>query len=340
MDLNLEDLTSLIENALEASKGDYENYNYIISAIVYSLPMRLTRDKYFNTIKTALIRNLENLNKSEVEDRVNYYKRQWDSSLQYGYGIHFGYYFAEIERFKKKKFNEKSLEELNEISEELKVLTGDLNELYNFVLILGLTYNMIISILLSEETAFSADLEELWGKWKKAIDSNNDDTTNKFLELNKKAIQESEKTIVSSLSEFEELNKEALRREDFDESQLNTIFFHTKKILTYYNDYNLSNLDLLLSNDKEETSPFYLDQSINSLIQYMSRTMVEMPNLERKVRMKKLLSLVELPFRNIEEFKDYIKYSLDKRNTPEGEIKIITNYIVNFLSSIKDMDKN
>lgn len=339
MVLSTKELITLIEKALEVSKKDYEKYNYIISNIVYALPMRFTKDKYFNIIKRALTRNLEGLSKLEIEDRLIYYKRQWDSSLQYGYGVYFNYYFTEIEKLKKIDFKKKSLEELKEISESLIPLRKDLNELYNFILILGLTYNMIISIMLNEEIGLPAELEETSKLWEESIDSNDEKKISEFLILSESKIEENEKEIMSSLSEFEELNKEALRREDFEESELNHIFLYTRKILTYYNDYNLSNLDLLFSTDDEEVSSFYLEQAINSLTQYMSRTMPKMSNIERKVRMKKVLSLVELPFANIIEFKDYIKYSLDKRNSSQGEIEIITNNIVNFLSNLSNMDK-
>src|SRR5699024_10137734 len=88
-EISIEKIIVSIQQRLELSKEDYRSYNYIISEIVYSLPMRLTKDKYFNIIKDSLIRNLSNISKSKVEDKINYYKRQWDSSLQYGYGINF-----------------------------------------------------------------------------------------------------------------------------------------------------------------------------------------------------------------------------------------------------------
>lgn len=334
--VNIEEIVKFIEKNLEESKNNYGRYNYIISEVVYSLPMRVTKEKYFNIIKRSLTRNLDNSNKYEVEDKINYYKRHWDSSLQYGYGVSFDYYFTRIEKLKKTKLKEKDLEELDEIVTELILLTKEINELYNFVLILGLTYNMIISIYLSEKIKPSMKVEEIWKEWKNVIEANDKDFINEFLEKNTRRIESNEKNIVAFLSEFEELNREALGREDFEEEELNDIFLYTKNILTYYNDYNLSDLDLLFSNNGKIASSFYLEQSINSLITYISRSMSKMSNIERKTRMRKILSLVELPFDNINQFKEYIRYSLDKRNNSQEKIKFTTDYIVYFLSNMKE----
>lgn len=334
--VNIEQIIELIDKKLELSKKDYNKYTYIVSQIVYLLPMRFTKDKYFNIIKGSLTRNLNKISKSQVEDKINYYKRQWDSSLQYGYGINFGYYFTKIEKLKKIKFKEKTLEELDEIVKEVMTLTKEINELYNFILILGLTYNMIISIYLSREISISGELEEIWEKWKTTIEENDKKLTDQFLKTNKKEIEENEKKTVEFLSEFEELNIEAIKREGLIDEELNHIFLNTKKILTYYNDYNLSDLDLLLSNNGEIVPSYYLEQYIDSLIKYMTRSMSKMSNMERKIRMRKVLSLVELPFKNIREFRDYIKYSLDRKNTSEEEINFIVDYIIHFFSNMEN----
>lgn len=334
-EISIEKIIVSIQQRLELSKEDYRSYNYIISEIVYSLPMRLTKDKYFNIIKDSLIRNLSNISKSKVEDKINYYKRQWDSSLQYGYGINFDYYFIQIEKFKKISFNEKTMDELNKIVEELAKITNELNELYNFILILGLTYNMIISIYLSIEAPISIELEEFLKEWNKVIENNDKDLIDNFLSKSNEKIEKSEKETFQYVSEFEELNKEAIERKKFEDKELVDMFLYTKDILVYYNDYNLSNIDLLFTKDDEITSDFYLEQLIDSLIKYISRSMSKMSNIERRSRMRKLLSLIDLPFKNIKEFRGYIIYALDRKNTSQEEIRFITDSILYFLNNIE-----
>ena len=60
-----------------------------------------------------------------------------------------------------------------------------------------------------------------------------------------------------------------------------------------------------------------------------------MSNIERKLRMKRLLSIMEFPFESPEDFMDYIKNSLDQRTTSNNEILIA----INSLYYLMDMKK-
>lgn len=334
--LDIEKTIKLIENKLELSKGDYTMYNYVVSQIINFIPIKITKHKYLNIIENCLKRNLKSSTTQEVEDKINYYKSQWDSSLQYGYGVKFDKYFAKIQKLKNINLKDKNLEELQDIANQIINLTKDINELYNFILILGLTYNMIITIHLGKEIQLEEDILEIKKHWNDALNTNDKNTIDKFIKLNEEKIRETEKNTIAYIEEFQELNKEAIKRDNFPDDELEDIFLYTKEILTYYNDYNLENMDVLLSKDNELVSSEYLDESINSLIGYIKRSFIRMDNIERKVRMKKLLSLVELPFSNIQEFKNYIRYSLDDKVSSTKETKFIIENILGFIQSIQD----
>ena len=109
---------------------------------------------------------------------------------------------------------------------------------------------------------------------------------------------------------------------------------YTKKTLTYYNDAKLSDYNILFPEDESLITQEYLEQIVDSLIQYINRSLSKMKNIERKVRMRKLLSHIELPFNGIEEFNNYIKYSLDNRVLPKEEINFTISYILYFLEDL------
>ncbi len=333
--LNIDKIVELIERTLEEWKVDYNTYTYIISQITYFLPMKLTKSKYFNIIENSLKRNLKDLNKLQLEDKIEFYKREWDSSLQFGYGVSFDVFFTKIQEFKKINLKEKTSQELKEIVKSIIDITKEINELYNFILILGLTYNMIITIYTADSSSLDKEILDIKDQWNKLLISNSKSELEAFLRLNQATIQESEKQTLSSIEVFHELNIEAASRENFIDNEIEDIFLYTRKVLTYYNDYNLSNIDLLLSENVEKVSKDYIDQSIDNLIGYFKRSLDKMNEDEKKVRIKKILSLIELPFANINEFKEYIRYSLSKVSSNE-ELDYIVSNILNFLNDIKN----
>ena len=58
----------------------------------------------------------------------------------------------------------------------------------------------------------------------------------------------------------------------------------------------------IISKEQEVIEKYYLEQLTDSLIQYINRSISTMDNVERKLRMRRLLSALELPFQDIEEF--------------------------------------
>lgn len=327
-------IVDLVHEKLEIHKSDYRMYNHIISQIVQFIPIRLTKDKYINTIENSMKRNLQSLNERQVEDKINNYKRQWDSSLQYGYGFKFVKYFALIEKLKKEDIAEKNLEELDAMVDRVIALTNNINELYNFILIMGLTYNMIITMYLVKDNSIYEEYNDLKVKWEKALESREEKDIQSFVKANEIKIKEIESKTNENMEEFQELNNEAVKREDFIDEELENIFLYTKEILTYYNDYSLGNIETMLSAENKEVSSVYLDECIKSLSSYISRSLSSMSNVERKVRMKQFLSLIELPFSNINEFEDYIRYSLNSRVSSSKETLIIMDNIVGFIQNI------
>lgn len=339
MDLALERAVKAVLDKLESYKMNYSMYNHTISQILQYLPMRLTKDKYIDIIENTLRRNYENLNPVQVEDKINNLKRQWDSSLQHGYGVKFAKCFALIEKLKKKDFKEKSMEELEDIVKEIIELTGNLNELYNFILVLGLIYNMIIAIYLKGGNDLEDELVELKKQWNNVLISKDQEDMISFMETNeKKMIEIEEKTIANDV-EFEELNREAASRENFLDEELKSIYGHTKEILVYYNDYNLSNIDIVFNQDKAPIGKEYLDEWISSLTSYIKRSLKTMSSLERKIRMKKTLSLLELPFGSIREFEEYIRYSLNDNLGSSGQRAFIVDNILAFMDSLDKQEE-
>ncbi|MBU5427290.1 hypothetical protein KQI41_12795 [Tissierella pigra] len=333
--MSVEELIKEVNNLLDNQKQNYFKYINIISNVISVLPMRLTKDKYFNIVQNTIMRNLKLYTKPEAENQINEYKKQFDSSLRNGYGTKFDYCFREIQKLRHIDLSNKSLEEIDEVAEKIVSLNRKIDEMFNFILQLGLISNLVIVINLINDNKIE-EIEEVYRQWKKSIIDGN----RKYIEDSQKNIEKKikqiEKDMLGDLEEFNILNSEAISRETFDYEKLNEDLLYTKKVLTYYNDFKLTDHKVLFPEDGETVGADYLEQIVDSLIQYINRSLGKMTNIERKIRMRKLLSQIELPFRGIEEFNDYIRYSLDIRVVPKEEINFTIDYILYFIDNLPE----
>jgi hypothetical protein len=330
----IDELLVMINHILTESKNDYNKYIYIISEIIGILPMRLVKDNYYNIIKDTITRNFKSYNKIQIENQINDYKKQFDSSTRDGYGTRFDYYFREIQKLRRIDLKDTSLDDLSDIVNEIIRVTKEINELLDFILRLGLVSNMNMVIELTKEIDISLEMENIFEQWNQVLKNRDKDEIKDFRIKMEKEIDNIEGDIFKDLDEFETLNTEILKREDFDVDELNEELIYTQKVLTYYNDSKLSDYSLINSIDNQIPINEYLEQSVESLIQYINRAIPKMNNIERKTRMRKLLSIIELPFSGMEDFLNYIKYSLDNRIIPTEEINFIIDHILYFLNEL------
>ena len=124
---------------------------------------------------------------------------------------------------------------------------------------------------------------------------------------------------------LEKVSYEAVDRPDLIDEKLNDELLLTKKVLSYYNDFSFLREDILLYDgfdSIEIVEKNYLDELLNNFTQYLNRNISTMTNLERKIRMRRLLSSMEFPFEKPEDFMDYIQVSLDPRITSKEEILV------------------
>ncbi len=327
----VEQLIENLEQILEKNKKDSKNYLYIISEIISILPMRLVKENYYNIIKKTLMRNFKNYNRSQVEVHINEYKRIFDSSSMYGYGTKFDYYFIEIQKIKNLNLKEKNLEDLSKLINRNTELEKSIRNTKNINFLLGLTTNMNIVIALVNNDLVKSEIQEIYSQWRNILENNNESNLKVFNKLVEKEIESVEKEIFNNLEEYEALNMEAIDRKDFRFDDLDEELMRTKRILTYYNDSEFRNSSIIFPEDEEIIDNEYLDQSIDSLIQYINRSISKMDKFERRIRMRNLLSKVELAFEGIDDFLDYVKYALNNKIVANEEINFKIDHIYYFI---------
>ncbi len=328
------ELIDYIKMKLDDAKDDYFKYTQIISQVISTLPMRLVKENYYNVVKNSIFRNFRRSTRFEVEKKIRDYKRIFDSSIFDGYGTKFDYYFREIQGIRNMELGHKDQDDLRKLLDKSISLSNELQFLYNLLIELGLSVNMIIVIVLIGEDLNSADIEELYGDWSQLIDNNSE--IDGFKEKVKEKIESIEMKMYKDLEIFYSLNREVLERQDFNYGEINEELERTKRILTYYNDTDFIGEEILSLDNENMVTPNFLEQACESLIKYINRSLSGMSNLERKIRMRNLLASIELPFGGIGEFFDYIEYSLDVKVSSKENINFIIAYIYYILEDNKN----
>lgn len=334
----VDDLIDVITESLENAKGDYVKYNNIISEIITVLPMRLVKANYLTILKNSINRNLKQYSKPEIEFVIEDYKKQFDSSIRDGYGTKFDYYFREIQKLKNINISSISLDELDSITDKTIELADNIKELYYFIIYLGLIMNNIIVVTMLTDIPTNSEIEEIFNEWIDIKENNSEDKIEKFNEKIEKKISKIEKSLFNRLDEFTQLNNEALLRSDFDHEELREELLYTQKVLTIYNDINLVDYNKIFDKSDEPVTDEFIEQVTDSLIQYINRSLTKMGNMERKLRMRKLLSMIDLPFNNMQEFMDFIRYSLDDKVLSKEEIGLKVDYIQYYLEGIERVE--
>ena len=327
----IDELITTINQLLTEKKENYNEYIYIISEIISILPMKLTRKNYQSIIKDTLMRNFKTYNISEVEVHINDYKKKFNSSTMDGYGTKLDYYFREIQKLKNMNLEEIKLAELGELVEKTIDLNREINETMNIILVLGLISNMNIVICLAEDILLDPMVKEIYNEWNNILETKDQEKTSNFMKMVEREIKSVENDILRDLEEFQILNLEGFKREGFSYDELDNEFLYTKDILTYYNDSIFNDHNIMFPDNEEEASHEFLEESVDSLIQHINRSTNNMNNNERRIRMRKLLSITELPFSGIDDFSKYIRYSLNDRVSNTDEINFKINHIRYFL---------
>lgn len=324
-------LTNRIRSILTNSNIDDRSFISIVSNVLSMIPFRMTKYKYFDVLKTTLMRNFSNYPVSIVESKIEEYKMILNSTSLGDYGILFDGYFSNIQRLRNMNLKGKSLEDLEGINKDILVLDKNINEVETFIINLGIIINRLIALYLTKDKiALTSENKLDFIKWEQYEQNPNEELLGSLNRISKDKLEQKEKCLLQNMEYFGNLIQETSRRNFGNDKKVNYEIKYTGKILTYYNDIKFTKYETLFPEKIEIIESDYLEQLIDSLIQYINRSISSLSGLERKIRMRRLLSVIELPFEDIEKFIFYVEYSLDERVVSKEEI-MFTIYALNNL---------
>lgn len=317
--INFEDFYKKVHDFLMEDK---KFINQKISQIIWVVPIKITKDKYYSILKNSLKYSFKNTNKEKAENLFKRYKSIFNGTLEWEYVNSFDKYFIATQKYKENNYKKASYDELDKIFVESGDTIKDIEQLLDFIRELGLIINkfMIINILFDDMN--QKDKNDIENFIKQSIKYNYEEILDETSKI--------ERELMDTTKIYQENTKNIIRNNIDIDKNLKDIYQRTEKVLAYLNDYYIEKEELLFAVD-ETVEENYLDKLIDNFIDFIDRNIRNMDNANRKIRMKKILSLVENPFNNPDDFFDYLRSSIEFNNDKQ-EIKYIMNEIYNIIN--------
>ncbi|KNF09546.1 hypothetical protein CLPU_3c03260 [Gottschalkia purinilytica] len=308
------------------------------------LPVRVSKQKYYDIISKAFIRNLSKGSKKRTDVVLNRYKTLFNGSLEAEYGLYFSKYFRKAQEARQIQFEKASQEELKEIYNDTFNTMSEINKVSNIIRELGVIVNRIIAIAMLKESILS-EIEEypinsLVSSWKSYIKDENN--RSKVIENYKKLFEALDKKFKETNIKLQKLTLENFNRKNKIDDNLKEELLKTQYVLDYINDYALEQEEILPSDYEDAVDKEYLEQAVKSLIQFIDRNIKDMSNSQRRIRMKRLLALTEMAFASPQEFFEYFANSIDMISSKEELLSTMNSILelMNFYRNSKNTVKH
>lgn len=318
---DIEGVINRIQYVLNSNRIDHYTFINLISNILKIIPLRLSKYRYLDIVKTTLMRNFNGYPVNIVENQMEKYKMIFNSRFAANFGVLFDNYFTEIQKYNDIDLKNKPREELEIDLGEITQVHFEINNLRTFIQNLGIIINRLIVLYLSlEKIPSKEEFKSYFNKWEQFEKDGDEEILESLLKESDERLAKREKELLDKVMPFEKVIQEALKRGIIQNEPIDQDVKYTRKLLTYYNDINFTKHDALFLDSYEIIGKDYLEQLVDSLIQYIDRNLRNMNSLERKIRMRRLLASIELPFNDIGEFLSFIQYSLDNKIVSNGEL--------------------
>lgn len=324
-DIDYYSFYTVLNDYIIKNSTDYYSLNSFISDTIKILPFRLTKEKFFDILKEALINNLRYESMNMVENYIKYYKSLFDGTLDAEYGIKYDGFFRNTQILKRVDLIKCSIEKLNEVLNKSQKNIENISAVSGFIKKLGITCNKLIALVMTKEAIIDdIDRKVLIG-WTNFIAGDTSISSDKFIKFLDSNITDMKKCMEDRNTLLKNLTQESIKRGKIVDEIVKENLLYTQNTLAYFDD-SIFEDEKILFDDSEKVEEDYLEDVLDNFIQFISIDITSMNNFERKIRMRNILHFIEYPFTSPDDFLDYVQYSLDSKVTPKEDILLAMDH--------------
>ncbi len=333
------DLNKFYQNIYSFLSEDLNSVPHKIKDLVSVIPLRTSKNKYFDIIKKSIIRGLSQSNEHNVNLLLERYKTIFNGTMEGKYGQKFDCYFRKTHEFKQFDFKSATLEDIEKIDKNTSQILHEMKNIINIILQIGLITNRFIVInLVKENMSANSDesVQEILKLWSQYHQNIGEDSVEEINRKCQEKISYLGKSFTKDNLKLQELIDELYKKENYIDDKSNEKLLFTQKILSYINDDYLEKEELLFVGKSESVSIDYLEQAVDNFIEFIRRNIKNMDNRERKVRMRRLLCLTDFPFEKPDDFFHYLKNSVENSSS-KLDLIININLVAEVIAKYKSI---
>ncbi|MDO5707089.1 MAG: hypothetical protein Q4P31_00425 [Andreesenia angusta] len=334
------DFDRLIGNIQMFLSEDARNIKAKVVDIVSVLPLKISKVKYYDMIENAFKKTMKEASKDMIDVIMSRYKMLFDGKFESEYGVYFDRYFVKAEAANKFDFKNATDKELNEIYKDTSNSIVEVTYVAALLREYGIILNRIIAIEILKDYIIDGlqdnDIKTLLTDWNNYL-KNPEPNREKVINSYKHAFNKLDDIFKDNNNRLQQLTMENFNRGNKVDDELKESLQKSQYVLTYINDYNLEDEEIKEMTNYTPAGEGYLKEAIKDLIDYIERNSKDMLNIQRKTRMRRVISLVEGVFPTPQDFFDYLTNSLNMTNTKEEKIAIANN-ILEIMSKYREDD--
>lgn len=313
-----------------------------VKDITSVLPVRISKNKYNDMVSNAINKALKEASEDIVDTIISRYKAIFNGATESEYGLHLDRYFRKAQEARQFELKTATESELNSIYNDTFETITELNKISNIVREYGIIVNRLIAIkMLKEnikENLESKSIKDLIVYWNNYLD-NPKANKSKVLEQYKKVFKELDKKFQETNARLQSLSMENFGRKNKIEDDLKMSLQKSQDVLNYINDYALEKEEISEMSYYEAAGAQYVRKSVESFIEYMDRNVKDLSNIQRKARMRRMLTVVDGVFASPNEFFEYFANSINL-STKKEETVAITNSILEIINYYRSSSKS
>lgn len=328
------DYDKLFKNVQMFLAEDAKSIKNKVKDIVSTLPVRVSKDKYYDMISNGLKTTLKEGSVEMIDTIISRYKEVYSGTFEKDYGISFDRYFRKAQEYKDIDFKDKTDNEMTEIYNSTFETLGEINRVSAVIREYGIILNRLIAVdMLKEDIIESMEKNQInnilvdWNNY--ILNPEKNKTT--LIETYKKLFTKLDDSFTENNHLLQKLTMENFSRKNKVEEGLKNELETTQYVLSYINDYTIEKEEIELPQYYKAADKEYLDQAVANLIETIDRKSKELSNIQRKARMRRLLFFVDNVFLTPTDFFEYFANSINLTSSDE-ELAMIANEILEIMN--------